>query len=127
MNNITVTIEKKILTVTQPGHPTHTFRIVKTVPKGYGVWPIGAYMGTEEYIPFCESKQGYGPYSVNPDTLLAVKLPREEVLLLRKASAYGGTITQWERALKRKGSAHLATPDELRQAIEILQRIKEDQ
>lgn len=127
MADITVVCDGKTVAVAQPGHPTHVFRIVRAIPKGYSLWSIGENMGTEEYIPLCKPKQGYGPYSVDTGALLAIKLPREEVLLLRKAAWYGGTITQLERALKRKGSVRLVTPDELQQAIEILRRLKEEE
>lgn len=126
MSQAIATISKRLITVEQPGHPTHQFRIVKKVPKGYGVWAIGEHMGTEDYVPFFEPKPNYGPYSVNSDTLLAVKLPRDDVLLLRYVAVrYGGTVTGLSRACARK-STTVEEREKITRAIAILEQIKEE-
>lgn len=106
----------------------HTFKIVKTIPARYGIWPIGNNMGSDKYIPFCEEDPEKGKYSVNIHTLLAVELPYEEVMLLRKAAAYGSTISELEEVLAQKSYCfeNYVSRAELIQAIKILQRIMED-
>lgn len=126
MGQVIATIGKRLITVEQSGHPTYQFRIVKKIPKGYSVWAIGEYMGTDNYVPFFEPKPNYGPYSVNPDTLLAVQLPRDDVLLLRRVAVrYGGTVTKLSRACARK-NIPAEERENITRAITILEQIKED-
>ncbi len=116
-----VQIENGIITVSEINHPTHTFKIFESMPKGYGVWNIGEHMGTDEYIPCCEPISAEQPYHIKASTLIAIKLPREEVLLLRKAAGrYGGTLRELKRALRHKNSNH----EIIEIAIEILERIQ---
>ena len=124
MNNINITISNNILIVTEGGI-SDTFTIVEKVPQRYGVWPIGQHMGTDEYIPFCEPDPKRGPFSINPNTLLTVKLPVEEVLLLRKVASIGGTVQEIRESMKDKDFQKFVAPIEAKKAIAILERIME--
>lgn len=70
-----------------------TFEAVEKIPPRFSVWNIGEHMGSDEYIPLCEPANLEEPYrglsAINPNTLKAIKLPKEEVLLLRKAAMTG--------------------------------------
>ncbi len=72
-----------------------TFEVVDRIPAGYFVWNIGSNMGHDEYILLCEKlypglkKSDPEYYSINRDTLKAIKLDKEEVKLLRSAAGYG--------------------------------------
>ncbi len=73
-----------------------TFEAVEKIPPRFSVWNIGEHMGSEEYIPLCEpinlcelEEQYRDLCAINPNTLKAIKLPKEEVLLLRKAAMTG--------------------------------------
>lgn len=89
----------------------HTFTIVEKVDSEYRVWNIGSNMGSDEYIPFCEMLYPGDPnsYEVNTKTLKTIKLPTEEVNLLRKAASKGiGNKEQAEKALKSKRTGRSA-------------------
>ena len=120
-----VKIENNIIIVSEINHPTHIFKVCEKLPKGYCIWNIGKHMGTDEYIPCGERISAEKPYSINPNTLIAIKLPIEEVLILRKvAGNCGGTLAEMKRALKRK---KLYIKRELvEQAIMILERLQEN-
>lgn len=83
---------------------TDTFEVVDSIPPGYFVWNIGGNMGTDEYIPLCRSlypglpKDNPLRYHIDADFLKAIKLPREEVTILREAAANG--ISSLEEAQK---------------------------
>lgn len=70
-----------------------TYEVVEVIPPRFSVWNIGEHMGSDEYIPLCEPANLEEPYrglsAINPNTLKAIKLPKEEVLLLRKAAMTG--------------------------------------
>lgn len=70
-----------------------TYEIVEKILPRFSVWNIGEHMGSEEYIPLCEPANLEEPYrglsAINPNTLKAIKLPKEEVFLLRKAAMTG--------------------------------------
>jgi hypothetical protein len=70
---------------------TDIYKIVEKIPFGFYVWNIGEHMGSDEYIPLCQDLYlGIkDDYSINSDTLRAIKLPKEEVELLREAAAWG--------------------------------------
>ena len=65
------------------------YKIVEKVPTDYVVWNIGEHMGSDEYIPFCQVIPG--TLHIVADTLLAVKLPKEEVKILRKVAQWDDT------------------------------------
>lgn len=73
-----------------------TYEVVEKIPPRFSVWNIGEHMGSDEYIPLCElvnpcelEEQYRDLCAINPNTLKAIKLPKEEVLLLRKAAMTG--------------------------------------
>ena len=86
-------------------HNTHIFEIVEKITDDYFVWNIGENMGHPEYIPLCidlypGDKESF---EINPLCLRAIKLPSEEVKLLREAAHYGITSKKAaEKAIKSK-------------------------
>ena len=47
-------------------------------------------MGHDEYVPFFTRKGEDGEYSIDPTSLKAIRLPKEEVQILRKVASYYG-------------------------------------
>lgn len=97
----------KIRTKDTFGHE-HEYEVVKKIPHGFFVWNIGKNMGSDEYIPICEDlhPEDKNDYSINPDTVKAIKLEHEDVGKLRKAASYGvNSLEIARKALisKRKG------------------------
>ena len=81
------------------------FEIVEKIPAGFFVWNIGENMGTDEYIPICEDlhPEDKDSYEINPSTLKAIKLSREEIETLREAAHIGIVSKKTaEKALKSK-------------------------
>ena len=83
------------------------FEIVEKVPGGFVVWNIGDNMGTDEYIPLAirlsYNKDDDNYHCINANNLKAIKLPVEEVKLLREAAHNGITSKEEaEKALKSK-------------------------
>ena len=101
---------------------THTFEIVEKIPNNFFVWNIGKNMA-EGYIPICESAGGY---NVNVTTLKAIALEENEILILRKAAAYGvNDLKSAKRATKLNPKTNMtATKKELAiEALPIFERI----
>lgn len=83
----------------------HVFEIVEKIPAGFFIWNIGENMGTHEYIPLCEDlhPENKDDYSINPETLKAVKVSQDEWEKLNKAASVGvGNLKAAEKALKNK-------------------------
>lgn len=83
----------------------HVFEIVEKIPAGFFIWNIGENMGTHEYIPLCEDlhPENKDDYSINPETLKAVKVSSDEWEKLNKAASVGvGNLKAAEKALKNK-------------------------
>ena len=83
----------------------HVFEIVEKIPAGFFIWNIGENMGTHEYIPLCEDlhPENKDDYSINPETLKAVKVSPDEWEKLNKAASVGvGNLKAAEKALKNK-------------------------
>jgi hypothetical protein len=83
----------------------HVFEIVEKIPAGFFIWNIGENMGTHEYIPLCEDlhPENKDDYSINPETLKAVKVSPDEWEKLNKAARVGvGNLKAAEKALKNK-------------------------
>nr|DAT84032.1 MAG TPA: hypothetical protein [Bacteriophage sp.] len=109
---------------------TDIFKIVNKIPFGFYVWNIGENMGSDEYIPLCQDLYPgiKDDYSINPDTLRAIKLPKEEVELLREAAGWGVTSLETARkALKsrRRGCIAEKERENARKTIDIFERITE--
>lgn len=69
-----------------------SYEIVEKIPAGFFVWNIGENMGTDEYIPLCEylHHEDKDDYSINVETLKAIKLKTESIKILREAAQWGG-------------------------------------
>lgn len=104
-----------------------TYEVVEKIPAGFFVWNIGENMGSDEYIPLAEwmHPEDKDNYSINAATVKAIKLDRDEVLKLRKAAHYVGSLKEAEKALKstRKGPASDRKRKAAQETIEIFKRI----
>lgn len=111
-------------------HNTHVYKMVEKIPFGFYVWNIGENMGSDEYIPLCQDLHPgiKDDYSINSDTLRAIKLPKEEVELLREAAARGvNSIETARKALKSRRHSYMAEKkrENARKTIDIFERITE--
>ena len=109
---------------------TDIYKIVDKIPFNFYVWNIGKNMGSDEYIPLCQDLHPgiKDDYSINPDTLRAIKLPKEEVKLLREAAGWGVVnLKEAEKALKSKRHSYTAERkrENARKTIDIFERITE--
>ena len=109
---------------------TDIYKIVKKIPFNFYIWNIGENMGSNEYIPLCQDlyPRIKDNYSINPDTLRAIKLPKEEVELLREAAGWGVvSFKEAEKALKSKRHSYIAEKRRAsaRKTIDIFERITE--
>lgn len=109
-----------------------TYQVVEKIPERFFVWNIGENMGSDEYIPICESLFPFLPktdcrhYHINPETVKAIKLNPEEVKALRKAAGYGiNSKDTAEKALKSKRTGKIVDRKrkEAEATIEIFNRI----
>ena len=123
-------IDNKIYSKSNLCDKVDVFEIVEKIPANYFVWNIGENMGSDEYIPCCEDLRpgDKDSYEINPYTLKAIKLSKDDVLKLRKAASWGvNSKATAEKALKSK--RHGYTSDRKRAAaeltIEIFRRICE--
>ena len=105
MNTIIKIESGRIYTKSDLNDRDDVFEIVEKIPNNYYVWNIGENMGTDEYIPICEDlhPEDKDNYEINPSTVKAIKLSREEVETLREA-AHVGIVSKKtaEKALKSK-------------------------
>lgn len=99
------------------------YKIVEKVPTDYVVWNIGKNMGSDEYIPFCQVIPG--TFSIVPDTLLAVKLPKEEVEIIRRVAGRGDTDIKSMNSRINHHRKYDCNEETLIMAKEILERIYE--
>lgn len=118
----------KIYAESTLGEKKDTFEIVEKIPKNFFVWNIGENMGSDEYIPLSEDlhPEDKNDYSINPATLKAIKLPQEEVKLLRDAASVGiVNKSTAEKALKsrKKGYWSNRKREQAEKTIEIFNRI----
>lgn len=109
---------------------TDIYKIVEKIPFGFFVWNIGENMGSDEYVPLCQylSPGIKDDYSINPDTLRAIKLPKEEVELLREAAGWGvNSLETARKALKSRRHSYMAEKkrESARKTIVIFERITE--
>lgn len=109
---------------------TDIYKIVEKIPFGFFVWNIGENMGSDEYIPLCQYLYPgiKDDYSINSGTLRAIKLPKEEVELLREAAAWGvNSIETARKALKSRRHSYMAEKkrENARKTIDIFERITE--
>ena len=85
-------------------------------------------MKSPEWIPLCEDlhPEDKDDYSINPDTLKAIKLPENEVQLLRDAAGFGvNSLATAEKALKsrRRGYMSDRAREQAEKVIDIFRRI----
>ncbi len=107
MSDLLVTYKENKVIVSQVGYPTHTFRIVDSVPPGYEVWKIGSRHMPEGYLPLCR-RSAVQPFpggaSIDAETLLAIKTDGANLIL--DAVIYGpGTLAEMERFIRKHQSA----------------------
>lgn len=109
MNTIIKIENGKIYTESNLHEYKDIFEIVERIPKNFFVWNIGENMGSSEYIPLATQqypnadKDDCKYYEINRKLLFAIKLPVEEVKLLREAAHNGITSkVEAEKALKSK-------------------------
>ena len=107
---------------------TDIFEIVDKIPTRFFVWNIGENMGSDEYIPICEDlhPEDKDNYEININTVKAIKLNNNEVMLLRAAASWGVNSKKTaEKALKSKRKGY--TSDKKRyhaeKTIDIFNRI----
>ncbi len=89
----------------------HVFELVYKIPPRFFIWNIGENMGHSEYIPLCEDLRPEDKkcYEINTSTLKAIKLPSEEVQLLRTAAHWGvKSKAEAEKALKSKRKGYIS-------------------
>ena len=105
-----------------------TYEVVEKIPARFFVWNIGENMGSDEYIPLCEDlhPEDKDNYEINPNTVKAIKLNTNEVMLLRAAASWGVNSKKTaEKALKSKRKGY--TSDKKRyhaeKTIDIFNRI----
>lgn len=99
------------------------YRIVNKVPRNYTVWNIGKHMGNDEYIPFCRIIPH--TFNVQLDALLAVKLPVDEVEILRKVAGVDDTYLNVMEKRIHKPRKYDYDVKTLIRAKEILEKIYE--
>lgn len=83
----------------------NVFEIVDAVPEGFKVWNISKIDEAGEYLPLYEPLHpgDKNDYSVNTDTLKAIKLPAEMTARLTKAASLGvRTLEDAQKVLASK-------------------------
>lgn len=108
---------------------TYVFEIVEKIPAGYEVWNIPP-IACGEYIPICMTTEPGNKdcFTVNTDTLKAIKLDKKEVVALHTAASGGdNTIKAAKRTLARTAkTAYMRKRQErAARALPILERIAE--
>ena len=83
---------------------TYVFDVVDKIPEGYRIWNINQEC-ISGYLPLCQVRPG--SYSVIADTLKAIRMPVDEIVVLHQASVrYGAnTLEKAEKILKRPGKS----------------------
>ena len=99
---------------------SNTYEVVDKIPYGFFIWNIGENMGDKEYIPIAELKSDKpeDKYSINPNTVKAIKVGADNAKILNKAVTWGiNTLADAKRIIKgkryranRKQLAELALP-----------------
>lgn len=106
------------------GH--NEFEVVESVPKHYFIWNIGKNM-VDGYLPLCEwlNPEDTENFSINVDTLKAVKLPEAQLVL----EAVPAANTPWgmETYIKKyseaaKGTWEYRMVERMKKALPILEK-----
>ncbi|MBR5171861.1 MAG: hypothetical protein IKW14_00495 [Phascolarctobacterium sp.] len=104
----------------------HEFEVVESVPKHYFIWNIGKNM-VDGYLPLCEwlNPEDTENFSINVDTLKAVKLPEAQLVL----EAVPAANTPWgmETYIKKyseaaKGTWEYRMVERMKKALPILEK-----
>ena len=106
----------------------HSFEVTEKIPANFFVCNIGGIDGHEEYVPVCESlhPENKKCYDINPSTLKAIKLTKEEAGKLAEAASYGiNSLKTAEKALKstRRGPLSDRKRKHAQITIEIFKKI----
>lgn len=117
--------KKKTLTVGE-----HTFELVDSIPRGYGIWHIGKYM-PDGYLPLCRLSQRQpfpGGRKIETDTLKAIEIEGAQTILA--AIGWGtDTIEEMERYVSRhrnakEGSKIYEHVQKVKAALPIMRQLK---
>lgn len=116
------------MTITSTIINKDTFEVVEKIPGNFFVWNIGENMGHDDYIPLCEDlhPEDKEDYTINKNTLKAIKLPVEEVQLLREAAHFGvNSLQTATKALKSKRRGYWSDRkrEQAKKTIKIFERI----
>ena len=100
---------------------TYKFEIVEKIPAGYFVWFIGKIEQNKDYIPIAETNP-CDKFSVNRDTLKAIKIKDDKThLLLMCGANYGvGSLSKCKKILKRKNAKYKELAERLQPIFEEL-------
>lgn len=112
----------EIVTTGKNGSENYFFEIVDKIPNGYEVWNTGHFIGTDDYIPLIpkDHMDSNTPLRLQAK---AIRLQKEEVVLLRKVAGYGITDLRSARMGSPKG-IELEGPQR-DMVIKIFERISE--
>lgn len=84
-----------------------TYEVAEKMQHGEVVWNIGDNMGSNDYIPVCRMRHPdrKDDYSIDPASVKAIRLPRDEVKALRAAAVGVNSLETARKALasKRRG------------------------
>lgn len=105
-----------------------TYEVAEKMQRGEVVWNIGENMGSNDYIPVCRMLQPENKacYDIDPATVKAIRLPRDEVKALRAAANVGVNSLETARkalASKRRGYWADRKRAAAESTIDIFQRI----
>ena len=85
---------------------TNSYEIVDKIPPRFFVWNIGKNIGDKNYVALCEWRVALAEgvvredYSVNTDTVKAIRLTEEEAAVLSDAAHYGANCVKNARRIK---------------------------
>lgn len=105
-----------------------TYEVAEKMQHGEVVWNIGANMGNDDYIPICRMLRPgcKDDYNIDPASVKAIRLPREDVKALRAAASVGVNSLETARkalASKRRGYWADRKRAAAESTIDIFQRI----
>ena len=98
------------------------YKIVDKIPKGYSIWNIGSKNMIDDYLPLCEPIEK-DSYSINPNTLKAIKVNGAKEIL--DVVGYGYCGRTGRRRMYRDLSEHKCTKRQRELIIKALPYIKE--
>lgn len=131
MSDVSVEFKENEIVVSEFGYPTHTFRLVDSVPLGYMVWNIGRHHMPEGYLPLCRLayfQPFTGGRNIEVETLLAIQTDGAGVIL--DAIGYGPeTLEQMEAFIEKHktakpGSCHYDEVKRMKRALPFMRKIK---